>query len=179
MKQLSTLIITCLFSFSLLGQASQDSEQLDLLPIDKPNEIKVNLLYALWGYTELNYELLFSNRTSLGVTIGTTLFDRDRDFFNFTFSPHHRIYFGKKNCTGFFVESHLAYIGYKDYNFSRDTSEAESAVGLGFAVGAKYVRDTGLSAEVFAGLGRTLSDSDNYFGDVPYPRFGIQFGQRF
>ena len=177
MKQLTIVLITFLGSFSLFGQEVQDSEQLDVLSIDKKNEMKLNVLYSLWGYTELSYELLFKNRTSFGISLGSTLFDREGDYINLTVNPHYRIYFGKKNCTGFFVESHLAYIQGVDSNFSG--SESNNVLGLGFAVGAKYVRDTGLSAEVFGGVGRAISDPDNFFFGSPYPRFGIQFGQRF
>lgn len=46
-------------------------------------------------------------------------------------------------------------------------------LGLGFSVGAKYVRSSGLLAEIVSGIGRALS------GDNFYPRFGIQLGQRF
>lgn len=177
MKQLTVLLMAFSLCMGLSGQSVAEDGQEIADPKELKNELKINVLYALWGYTEVNYERLFKNRTSFGLTIGTTLFDREGDYFNFTMSPHYRIYFGKKNCSGFFFESHLAYVRAVDDGWN--TIDKKSVLGLGFAVGAKYVRDSGLSAEVFGGVGRAISDPDNYFYDDPYPRFGIQFGQRF
>lgn len=64
-----------------------------------------------------------------------------------------------------------------DLNNFTSEIRSESALGLGFAVGAKFLTKEGWVGEIIAGGGRNFINTD----EIPkaYPRFGLMLGKRF
>ena len=146
------------------------------------NEIKLNLATTLFSLPEISYERVWGNNVGLGVAARLTLTDCYDT--RYLFMPYCRFYFGETPIKSFFVEGNLGIMGYKkdknytNYNNGTVTStyisNAETAgdVGVGVAVGYKYINRNGLIAEVFVGLGRTADDR-------MYSRCGVSMGKMF
>ncbi|MFD1631744.1 hypothetical protein [Pseudopedobacter beijingensis] len=155
------------------------------------NELKFNLFTPIYSAVELNYERILANNTALGV--GASYFyetDKTQGLsfdMQWSLNPYYRLYFGKKEATGFFVEANASAAQtrskddlYREQNgiWTREaTVYYNFGYGLGFAVGAKFLSNKGLIGEVFAGLGRYFNAKDYMTGQ--YPRLGVLIGKRF
>ncbi len=135
------------------------------------NELKINAVYLLAGYPEISYERILGEETAVGLSVG---FGLDDSFgLNFGMFPYYRLFFGKKQAAGFFVEGNGAL-------YSEPWNGGESAktgAGLGLALGGKFLTKGGWVAELYLGAGRNFLNTDDL--SVAYPRFGIQIGKRF
>lgn len=148
------------------------------------NEIKINLFYTVFSTAEVTYERLFTDNSAVGLA-AAYCFPNDGPGsldYNWSVNPYYRLYFGKKQASGFFIEANSAiyqshYVAYRverglwDYYDSK--VEEDLAFGLGVATGAKFISLKGLVGEVYAGLGRGFNIKELY------PRFGILIGKRF
>lgn len=156
------------------------------------NELKFNLLSSVIGYPEINYERILATNMGLGLAAGITFSNREERSQDYLLG-FYRIYFGKKIANGAFVEANLGavynsddyfYYDYVDdpacpncYNISNNYYKEKSSLnlGIGFAVGYKFLSKNGLQGEIFGGLGRNSGDPAI---DL-YPRVGVGIGKRF
>lgn len=179
-KSLLTLFaIVCGF----VANAQQDTTSLKSTKINGNNELKLNLIYTIAGFPELNYERILKDDMSVGLAVLVGL-DNDVDY-SFGVIPNFRIYFGNKKANGFFIEGNAAvmssnrysyyyyYDGVNDFSYYRD--QKQTNFGLGAAAGAKFLTKNGFVGEVYLGAGRLFGNS---FFDA-YARGGITIGKRF
>ena len=128
--------------------------------------------------TELSYERLISDNSSVGASVSFSLDKKEDMDLRFSFTPYYRMFFGQKKAAGFFIEANSIIVKYVDtiyYNESTNTYETKTGFGLGAAAGAKFLTKNNLIGEVYGGVGRVFGD--NSLG--AYPRFGITLGKRF
>ncbi len=180
MKKIITLMMLFLMIFNAYAQEEQKVPK---------NEIKLNVAYLIGGIPEVGYEYLINEESSVGVDVLFSI-DKDVDFL-FAFTPYYRFYFGKKRAAGFFVEGfgmlnvtenyNIDYYYYEDdvYMNGPDREENNTNFALGFAVGAKFLTNSGFVFEFYGGIGRNLFDANTYNDYEFVPRFGVTFGKRF
>ena len=136
------------------------------------NEIRINALSFL-GRGDINifYERISNRSSSFGLSMfingGDELIDvTDRKF---ALNPYYRFYFyntKEYGARGFFVEGFSSFA----------SLESESLqVSLGMTIGTKRINTQGLSFELFAGLSRYITETNNEFH---FP-LGIAVGKRF
>ena len=179
------LLVLFLLNFSFYGY-SQEAEEVatteeEILYTAK-DELKLNPLYLLLGFPEISYERILDEESALGISVAFST----EDVFDIDFMaiPYYRVYFGGKPAAGFFVEGnaafyvadHYEYTYYDDYSYE-ETSTNKVGGGIGLAVGAKFLTESGWVFEVFGGAGRNFLSPDD-IGDV-YPRLGLTVGRRF
>ncbi|WP_156877177.1 DUF3575 domain-containing protein [Salinimicrobium terrae] len=179
------LLLLVLLSFNFSGYAQEAEEVTDKQPerfYTGKNELKVNAFYLLLGFPELSYERVLDEESALGLSVA---FSVDEVFgIDFMAIPYYRVYFGDKPASGFFVEGNAAIYGgdYYEYSYYEDyyyeeTVTNEVGAGLGLAVGAKFMTESGWVFEVFGGAGRNFLSPDEI--DPVYPRLGLTVGRRF
>lgn len=184
------LCFAILFLVSFAGFAQKDN---DSISYAGKQEIKFNLAMAVAGIPELTYEYFLEDNSSVGLSLGVGL-DQPEDLaLRFLATPYYRIFFGKKQNAGFFIEANAALAYYHDqysyysYYYDNDsgeylgtkivvTDEKTTNFGLGAAIGFKLLTRNNYVGEIFAGAGRLFGDSDGY---EIYPRLGISLGKRF
>ncbi|PVW17059.1 hypothetical protein [Marixanthomonas spongiae] len=168
------------FTVVFTGIAQEETNE---TPPEK-NEIKLNIGYVIAGLPEVTYERYLTDETAIGVSVAFSI-EENIDY-NFIAVPYFRFYFGKKNNAGFFVEGNAGlfseeYIHYgdfhPDYGYNNASIESKFGLGLGMAVGGKFITKKGWIAELVGGLGRNFSNTE-VLSEV-YPRLGISIGKRF
>lgn len=145
------------------------------------NELKLNLVYTIAGFPELNYERILKDDMSIGLALLVGI--ENNSEYSFGVIPHYRIYFGNKKANGFFIEGNAAVISnrddYNDFGFTSYTSNYVSKTytnfGLGAAAGAKFLTKNGFVGEIYLGVGRLFGSSSI----DAYARGGITIGKRF
>ncbi|NAS13909.1 DUF3575 domain-containing protein [Poritiphilus flavus] len=155
------------------------SAQQPMEPYGGANEIKFNLAYGLLGVPEFGYERIISDESAMGID-AILAFDSKADY-RYGITPYYRFYFGEKRAGGFFVEAHTAIYALREYEQNtlsgEETSSNQLVVGLGTAVGGKFLNKQGWVGEIYGGFGRNLNSGDDI--DWGYPRFGFVIGKRF
>ena len=135
------------------------------------------------GSINLSYERVINDNTSFGIVVDKTY---DQEYFNreYTIAPHYRIYFSKKRARGFFFETNFTLYSERTYmynngyyNGSAITKESEIGMGLGIALGGKFVTSNGFVLDIYAGIGRAMN-RPVYIGDM-FSAAGISIGKRF
>ena len=182
-KTIVIILLALLASHVTFAQNESESEQKVKAA---NNELKLNLATTLASLPEINYERILGGNSGLGVAVMFPI-ESGIDNPKFLFIPYYRFYFGNYRAQGFFLELnaglkvHKEYDYYSvyysdsnnDYYFGNFSENNKVDVGLGFAVGYKYVlQKSGLVAEVYTGVGRM---TNNQF----YPRIGVTLGKRF
>lgn len=147
---------------------------------------KTELKFNVFNFIVLNSidgtaEFLINEESSFGISAFVSLGDTDDiDFVrNFSITPYYRQFFSRRYAQGFFVEGFGMIVNRED-NFFDDFGENEedqTTAALGVSVGGKFLTRGGFIAEIFVGVGRTLSSNDNFEGFVS--RGGINLGYRF
>ena len=187
MKKISIalLLLTCLNVFS-------QNEKKEIQNFKK-NEIKINALYLVFGAFETTYERTLNESSAIGASIGFSV-DNQTDIKNaFAFTPHYRLYFGKKAVSGLFMEGFAVYENLKDknehYYYSPESGETNfykekvTIYGLGIGLGGKWYTKNNIVFEINGGFGRNLSIESNvqYFRNYTryIARIGISAGYRF
>ncbi|MDO6595573.1 DUF3575 domain-containing protein [Oceanihabitans sp. 2_MG-2023] len=186
------LILFC--SFATFAQQDMQKEKV------KHSEIKVNAFNLIvFKAVDFSYEYLIDSESSVGASVLFNLQNReDREFedgpiYNekFAFTPYYRRYFSSKYAWGFFLEAFGMYSIQEDtdedyiYNSFNDdyeyiyTDETSNNLAFGMAVGGKFVSKKGFLFEVFGGVGRNISTSNNDVGSEFVPRLGTTLGWRF
>ncbi len=147
------------------------------------NELKFNLITAIAGLPEFNYERLLDDNMGIGTAVAFSLEKPENMSLRGYVMPYCRMYFGERRASGFFLEANLALINesesFTNYfiGSSQDpTSHVNYAVrgGFGTAVGFKIAKSN-VVGELYLGVGRVFGNS---FIDA-YPRIGITIGRRF
>jgi hypothetical protein len=183
MKKLTLLGLLLASNFVALAQNSDTTK---VGGINGNNELKLNLVYTIAGFPELNYERIIKDDMSVGLAVLVGL--ENNSEYSFGMMPNYRVYFGAKKANGFFIEANAAIISnresYYDYNYTsypaghnpytfRET-KVNTNFGLGAAAGAKFLTKNGFVGEIFLGVGRLFGNSV----DDAYPRAGITIGKR-
>lgn len=186
MKKLTLLGLLLASNFVALAQNSENtSTKKDALSGN--NELKLNLVYAIAGFPELNYERIIKDDMSIGVAVLIGL-EKNSEY-SFGVIPNYRVYFGNKKANGFFIEANAAVISnrasYYDYHYSSyppghnpytfRENRVDTNFGLGAAAGAKFLTKNGFIGEVLVGVGRLFGSNSI----DAYPRAGITVGKRF
>ena len=143
------------------------------------HEVKLDLPYILATAAKLEYEQIFSEGTTFGVS-GLYHFN---DYYNITYHllGFYRWYFGKEPISGFFLEANTGLFGgtYESWISKIGFEEKEkvdyTSFGAGVALGWKFVTDTGIVLDVFGGAVRITNDK----GPEAFPRLGVCIGKRF
>ena len=136
------------------------------------NELRVNALSFL-TVTDINifYEKILNRSSSFGLSMFINGGDDVGDITErkFAINPYYRFYFFNSKeygARGFFVEGFSSFA----------SLESESLqVSLGMSIGQKWVNTHGFSFELFLGLSRYITGSDNEL----YVPAGIAIGKRF
>ena len=136
------------------------------------NELRVNALSFL-TVSDINifYEKILNRSSSFGLSMFINGGDDVGDITNrkFAINPYYRFYFFNSKeygARGFFVEGFSSFA----------SLESESLqVSLGMSIGQKWVNTHGFSIELFLGLSRYITGSDNEL----YVPAGIAIGKRF
>lgn len=180
------LFFTCIFANSYGQNSAKDSIS------GGKQEIKLNLAMAIAGVPEITYEYFLEDNSSVGLSMGVGL-DKPEDLsLRFIVTPYYRLFFGKKNNAGFFIEANAAVASYRDvytyvdyifdengnYQFveSEVFDEKSTNFGMGAAVGFKLLTRNNYVGELYAGVGRLFGDSNDI---EVYPRVGVSIGKRF
>lgn len=175
------LIGLCLASSVFANAQQADTTATKNAGINGNNELKLNLVYTIAGFPELNYERIIKDDMSVGVAVLVGL-EKNSEY-SFGVMPNYRVYFGSKKANGFFIEANAAVISNRDDYYSYSSSwdyrnslyKTETNFGLGAAAGAKFLTKNGFVGEIFLGVGRLFGNSV----DDAYPRAGITIGKRF
>lgn len=150
------------------------------------NEIKINLLTSILSLPEITYERLLAGNMGVGMAISFGIGNENGySDYRFLATPYYRVYFGKEEAAGFFIEANtaLGYLHERNFyytgNFAYDEYDNYNPkfnFGLGAAIGAKFLTRNGFLGEVYAGAGRFLGDQRSIDA---FPRIGITIGKRF
>jgi hypothetical protein len=176
MKGLITVFLAAMLAVNLSAQDTVSHKE-------KVNELKLNLAITLAEIAEISYERIIND--DIGVGLSTAYSFNEFDNFRGMVLPYFRFYPSQKQkAWGFFLEANAGMIiSDEDLIFENSLSNQNSTdsksqfgFGLGFAIGGKWVTDSGLFGEVFLGLGREFNDESYIEG---YPRLGLNFGWRF
>ena len=185
-------IAVLVFSVSVFGQKENSivkvpTHQSDSLKGTDQNELRINLMMAVLGLPELNYERYISDNMGVGLAVAISVEKASTMSLRSIFTPFYRLYFGNKKASGFFIEGNMAVVGQNqtisNYVYDQNgityqtivTTRSTTNFGFGAAVGAKFLARNGFVGEVFVGGGRLLGESI----DQAYPRVGICLGKRF
>ena len=136
------------------------------------NELRVNALSFL-TVTDINifYEKILNRSSSFGLSMFINGGDDVGDITErkFAINPYYRFYFFNSKeygARGFFVEGFSSFASLESESFQ---------VSLGMSIGQKWVNTHGFSLELFLGLSRYITNSDNEL----YVPAGIAIGKRF
>ncbi len=181
------------FLFFLIATVSAQIAESDTLN----NEVRMDAFGVIaFKYIDLSYERLLNEEAAFGVNIQFTLDGQQEDLGyvrQFSITPFYRQYFSKKYAKGFFVEGFATYANVSEYHYDyvydsvldsyMDIYEEVNfnQFALGISIGGKFVTSRGFVAEIFAGIGRNLLDTDdeNYYRSEIIGRGGIALGYRF
>ena len=161
MKKILFAVFTLFISISTFAQQNNT----------KPNkhEIRLNLLYSVFGLPEISYEYGLGDNSAVGMSI---LFSVVKESGNkFAATAYYRYYFGQKPTAGFFVE------GFGMFTIEEIANKEDAKdLAIGPTIGWKFLSKKGFVGEINAGLGINLFNNHSVDG---IPRVGITFGKRF
>ena len=179
-KQQSRLLLSVfLFLCVTYNVFAQDKDHQS----DANNEIKINMGSLLLEFPEISYELIINEESSIGLSIA---FPIDKEIsYRFIAYSNYRLFFGEKRAAGFFIEANSAIFSQK---LQRDTfvfgslndpttDNTKIGLGMGLAVGGKFLTKNGFIGEIYVGGGRNFINTDKIDGG--YPRIGVSIGKRF
>lgn len=200
MKTKSLIIFLLLFTYLHLSAQTEKvkientEEYKNSISINQTgrNELRFNLLTSVIGFPEINYERILATNMSLGVAGAVTFTNRKEKSQDYLLG-FYRVYFGKKLANGPFIEANLGAVYNKDQIYYGDyvyedpcpncytiynqfyKEKSSLNLGVGFAIGYKFLSKNGLLGEIFGGLGRNSGEPSRDF----YPRVGVSIGKRF
>jgi hypothetical protein len=175
--KIEQILFIFLATFTTLGTLAQE----ETVQHDGNNEFKINVGSLLVDFPELSYEHIINEESSVGISIA---FPLDKEIsYRFMIYPNYRIYFGKKRAAGFFIEANSAIFSQQEQrstftlNENAGTNVNKMGLGLGLAIGGKFLTKKGFIGELYIGGGRNFMNTDKI--DSGYPRIGISIGKRF
>lgn len=143
------------------------------------NEIRLNMLTAIIGYPEINYERFLADNMGIGLAGAFALEPKEKLGVRWYAMPYYRLYFGDRKASGFFIEGNIAIYSQEVEEWNNVTQNSYynkyTNGGFGAAVGGKFLTRNGFVGEVYGGVGRLFGNSP----DEVYPRYGISIGKRF
>jgi len=163
--------------FTTLGLCAQDQKERN----NGNNEFKVNMGSLLFEFPEISYEHILNEESSIGVSVAFAI-DKEIDY-KFIIYPNYRLYFGDKRTAGFFIEANSAVFSERSHgkmiigSVNNQRNNTEIGLGLGLAVGGKFLTKNGFIGEIYIGGGRNFINTDKI--SEGYPRIGISIGKRF
>lgn len=183
-----------LFLILTIATATSAQIKLDSVKVEKKlsksllgnNEIKINLLSTLFGIPELTYERIFEDNMAAGISTFISSSTKYIDF-NFAAIPYYRFYFGGRKASGLFVEANTAVLNLEKKSkgasivtpsgiyYNIDIID-KTVLGVGGAIGGKFLTRAGFTGELYLGAGKVLSDNNSV---ALYPRIGYILGKRF
>lgn len=181
-----SLMFACFFtSYAQKTDTLKNTIQKNAEPIGHGgnNEIKLNLLFTVLGMPEITYERIIGDNMGAGLAV---LFNLEKEVdYKFSMTPYYRVYFGNKKASGFFIEANASVITNKyelvyDYYYGSGGDYREEThvnLGLGAAVGGKFLTRNGFLGEAYLGVGRVFGDRRAIID--AYPRVGFTLGKRF
>lgn len=152
---------------------------------ENKHEFRLDALEALAvPNLEFSYEYVNNKYSGFGASISFSLDDEFSEYQKFAFTPYYRQYFLNKKdfgARGLFVEGLMRFAAgdgnqFLDINNNRITEDDWFDVGIGLAVGQKWVSDNGFVFELSIGGGRYLLDENP---DGGFIRGGVLIGYRF
>lgn len=183
-----TIFITGLvFVTATIFAQSKNSSVKDSLNYFGKNEIKLNVASAVAGFPELTYERFVEDNVGIGLSCAYSLETPEKMIVRSSFTPFSRIYFGKNNNSGFFIELSFSAVNQRDkgstyyydslYNYVSVPYDSgkKTSVGFGAAVGLKFLTRNRILGELYAGGGRLFGESIN----GGFVRVGLCLGKRF
>ncbi len=187
-KRISYLAIVLLVATSSFAQDLARSYNLETGDeiMTVRNEMRVNLLTSVMGYPEITYERFLESNFSLGLAAMASLESPERQNLRAAVIPFARLYFSHNVAAGFYIEAstgvvHHKYYEYNNYYPTEDqynyngTMMSSTDVGIGVAIGYKFLAKNNWVGDVFGGAGRIFSNENV----DAYPRIGISIGKRF
>jgi hypothetical protein len=135
------------------------------------HEVKINAIFLLLAEVidgvlfDVHYEYLLSSKGG----VGGSLFINFANGYDYQIVGFFRSYFGKQPASGFFIEGNIA----GNYN-AYYTDNKSFKMGMGIAVGYKFVVNDNMVVDLFGGAGRSFTRAPEV-----YPRASITIGYRF
>jgi hypothetical protein len=176
---LSALMMLTAFGLRAQEQTNEIMARSEALGQTGNNEIRLNMLTALIGYPELNYERFLADNMGIGLAAAFSLEPKEKLNIRWYAMPYYRLYFGDKKASGFFIEGNISVYNQdqEDYYDMQGNAVYKNYTngGFGAAVGGKFLTRNGFIGEVFGGIGRLFGNSPEEI----YPRVGISIGKRF
>jgi len=158
---------------------------------ERKHEIRLDAIELIAdAKLELNYEYVLSKYSGVGGSIAIDLDDEDFDNQQkFAINGFYRQYFFNKKdfgARGLFAEGLVQYATYEltESFFNEETQNSRfekdnyGAVGVGFALGQKWVSNNGFILELSLGVGRNFG-VDDQFEQEYFFRGGVLVGYRF
>ncbi|WP_026775898.1 DUF3575 domain-containing protein [Polaribacter sp. Hel_I_88] len=188
MKKITLLILLFASTFAI---AQEKEEEKDPQDINKNHEIKINAFNLIaFSSIDLSYERLLNSESSAGVAVFYNFSEYGNDDVGFpkkfSITPYYRWFFSENSyARGFFIEGFGMLNTYQDIEyFFNDTEniKTETSFALGISAGGKFATKSGFTTEVYLGIGRNLTNSNNdedFFQNEIIGRFGISLGYRF
>ena len=144
-------------------------------------EIKIDIADALIIKSiDVSYERYITESSSFGISALFNLEKQSSDFRyneNTMITPYYRHYFTTNEQWNFFGEGFVGINSGKTKSEGSNTYDLKYTDGaLGVAVGTKYVSKSGLTIDLYGGLGRNLFGTDS---PIIVPRLGLNVGWRF
>jgi len=184
MKKLSLLIF--LITFGLTAQQNESSKIIE-------SELNINLFSLLiFESLEVTYEHYIDNQSSYGISgfinlKGKNRFNGESPFYfeSYSITPFYRLYFGKNNRRGPFLEGFAGfssgnYEDYEDVLYDYDfyggfetVIKSYNTANLGVSLGNKWKIKNKISFSTILGIGRSIgtTKSPEFF-----PRVSIALG---
>ena len=153
------------FAFGLLLSSLTQAQQ----------EIKIDIADALIIRSlEFSYERYINSESSFGISALFNLTKESEDFrYNedLMITPYYRHYFSSDATWNLFGEG---FVGINSGKRAKLVGYTDAALGI--AIGTKYVSQSGLTIDLYGGLGRNLFTT---VSPVIVPRAGLNIGWRF
>jgi len=174
-------ILLVLISFSSTAQTESGG-------LNEAHLNAFNILALKW--IDVSYERVLNNESSAGISIATKFTKKESFIFNsdqhYAITPYYRYYIGQEDAAGMFGEAFAMFNGgemrtekdgvegdlvHEDYTY-----EEYNDFAFGLGGGYKHVSNMGLVLQLYAGLGRNLSDDR---APIIVYRAGVTIGYRF
>ena len=182
------LFLILLFSNSivLFGQSRSGAFKDSINHIGK-NELKLNVASSCTGIPELTYERFVEDNIGLGLSYAYSLETPEKMIVRSSVTPFSRIYFGKNNNSGFFIEVSFSSVQQREkgvdmiydsllFNYvTVPYDRNKTDIGFGAAVGLKFLTRNRIVGELYTGGGRLFGESIK----GGFVRVGLCLGKRF
>ena len=197
MKKITTILCLAMSAMTF-AQEDTDDQPVNLNEINnKKHEFRIDALEGLIvPALDISYEYVLSRYSGVGATLNINLEGSDSDLDqDVAFTGFYRQYFFNKKeygARGFFAEGLLQYASGKSEDFfvlespttegdfvTQRVSEDWNKVGIGFAIGQKWVSRNGFVFELSVGGGRYLGSDDDDLAPEGFFRGGVSVGYRF